>query len=133
MAALTKPRLFLQNAGLNFTDPVAAGVLIYEGALVVLSAAGFAQPGFESTDVTVRGIALTGADNSAGMDGSHIVMVRKGTFALNSDGSITRSDIGKPAYIVDDQTVSNSDGGGTRSVAGQIVNVDDDGVWVNIQ
>jgi hypothetical protein len=36
------------------------------------------------------------------------------------------------AYVVDDETVANSDGTGTRSGLGQIVDLDDDGVWVTI-
>ena len=45
---------------------------------------------------------------------------------------ITQAEIGDACYIVDDETVAKTSGGNTRSVAGEIVDVDDDGVWVDI-
>ena len=55
----------------------------------------------------------------------------RGTFCfVNSGGGteITRAHIGENAYAVDDQTVANA---GT-CVAGEILDVDDGGVWVRI-
>ena len=43
---------------------------------------------------------------------------------------ITAADIDASAYIVDDETVAKTDGGGTRSIAGTIKQVDAAGVWI---
>ena len=40
--------------------------------------------------------------------------------------------MGSDCYIVDDQTVAKTNGTNTRSVAGKIIAVDADGVWVKI-
>ena len=45
---------------------------------------------------------------------------------------IEGDDIGKTAYIVDDETVALTDGSSSRSAAGTIYDVDDLGVWVEI-
>ena len=61
--------------------------------------------------------------------------MKRGNFCLaNSAGAdeITAADIGKVCYIVDNQTVAKTDGTATRSPAGIVDDVDDAGVWVNI-
>ena len=45
---------------------------------------------------------------------------------------IAQADVGADCYIVDDQTVAKTNGTNTRSVAGKIIAVDADGVWVKI-
>ena len=46
---------------------------------------------------------------------------------------ITTADIGADCYVVDDQTVAKTNGGGQRSVAGKIFDVDAQGVWVDLR
>jgi hypothetical protein len=61
------------------------------------------------------------------------VRIRRGvlSFANSAAGDlITRADIGKSAYVVDDQTVAKTSGSATRSIAGIIRDVDAQGVWV---
>lgn len=135
MAALTRDRNTPQRApvlALDFVDPVAAGVKIHAGALVVLDASGHAAPATAATGLTARGVAQEQVDNTAGGAGDATVRVRAGIWRLDHDGTIGRAEIGKTAYLVDDQTVAADDGGGTRSAAGTIVDVDADGVWVRI-
>lgn len=134
MTALTKGRNTPERAGNQFEDPVAASETIYEGALVALDASGNAVPGSTVTTLTARGRALEQADNAAGAAGDINVKVEAGVFRFVNDGSdtIDRTHIGGTAYIVDDQTVAATDGTGTRSEAGRIVQVDDDGVWVAV-
>jgi len=114
--------------------PVKASSLIYAGALVALDAAGWAQPGATATGLAAAGRAEERADNSAGANGDLDVTVRRGVFRwANAAGdAVDRSHIGGTAYIVDDQTVSATDGGGAQSAAGQIIDVDSDGVWVDM-
>jgi hypothetical protein len=131
MAALTADRNTPRRDGVQFSRPVAATAHIYAGAIACLSATGYATPGTVATTLKKPGIAQEEVDNSAGADGDLTVLVRHGVFRVANDGTITIADIGNSAYIVDDQTVADNDGTGTRSLAGTIVDVDADGVWVD--
>ena len=132
MTALTEDRNTKRREGEHFSDPVAATKKIYAGSIVVLSATGYAQPGTTALNLVARGIAQEQVDNSAGGDGDLNVESRAGedAYLVANDGSIDRTDIGSDCYIVDDQTVAKTDGGGTRSLCGKIVDVDSAGVWV---
>lgn len=132
MAALNKERntLSLASDGRCFVDPVAAGVVIYAGALVVLDASGNAKPAVTATGLKGRGRAKETVDNSTGAAGDVAVPVERGVFCFANDGNVTRAHIGGAAYAVDDQTVAPADGGGTRSAVGTIRTVDALGVWV---
>ena len=132
MAALTKDRNTRRREAVEFNDPVGAGVTIFAGAIIALNATGYAVPGSTALNLTARGIASEQVNNAGGGDGDISVMSMSGgrAFHVGNDGSIDRTDIGGLAYIVDDQTVAATDGGGTRSVAGTIVDVDASGVWV---
>lgn len=132
MVALTKDRNTAQRQGDEFNHPVAAAKKIHAGSLVVLDAARNAAPGLVATGLVAAGRAQETVDNSAGSAGDKTVQVRKGTFSFANDGTIAQVDIGGTAYIVDDQTVADNNGTSTRSAAGEIVDVDADGVWVKI-
>ncbi len=130
MVALTKDRGTRVRTGEYLDEPVAAGKKIFAGAIVVLSATGYAEPGATAVGLLARGRAEEQVDNTAGVDGAVSIRVRRGIFQYANDGSITRANITGTAYIVDDQTVAATDGTATRSAAGEIVDVDADGVWV---
>lgn len=134
MTALTNDRNTRFRQGNQVHDPAAAGVVIYEGALVCLDAAGNAVPGSTAADLTARGVAGTRVDNSDGVAGDKSVASGRGIYHFaNSDADpVDRADIGSTAYIVDDQTVAATDGTSTRSAAGKIVDLDEAGVWVEI-
>ena len=135
MAALAAPRPTPKRNGDRFSRSVAAGETVYQGALVALSATGFAIAAATAADITADGMAVETADNADGADGDRTVTVERGVFQFaNSAGAdeIGAADIGATAYIVDDQTVALTDGGGTRSAAGKIEDVDALGVWVAI-
>jgi hypothetical protein len=115
---------------------VAGTKKIYAGSLVARDASGYATPGATATTILGMGRAEALVDNSSGSDGDLSVDVRKGVFKFaNSAGGdeITIADIGSNCYIVDDQTVAKTDGTSTRSVAGKVVDVDSDGVWVKFE
>ena len=132
MVALTQDRDTPRRAGEDFQHPVATGVRIYAGAIVMLNATGYATPGAVATGLVPAGVAQEQVDNVNGADGDVNVAVRRGVFRFVNDGTVSRTDIGGTAYVVDDQTVANNDGTGTRSALGTIVDVDADGVWVQI-
>ena len=134
MAALTKDRKTQRREGAINNDPVAAATTIYYGSIVVLNAAGYAAPGTTATGLTARGVAQEQVDNSAGANGDKTIDSEPGIHYFANDGTdtITRAHIGGTAYIVDDQTVASNDGTGTRSAAGEIKDVDSNGVWVQV-
>lgn len=135
MAALTEARLTLKRDGKTFARGIAAGKVIYEGALVCLSATGFATPGATATTLTADGLALSSVDNTDGADGDKIVEIERGVFRFDNSAAadaITAAEIGDTAYIVDDQTVAKTNGTNTRSAAGEIVDVDALGVWIKV-
>lgn len=112
---------------------VAAAAEIFQGALVVANATGYAAPGSEATDLTYLGRADEHVDNTDGADGDKTVKVRRGVafrFANSDADPVTQASLGKVAYIVDDETVAGTDGTDTRSAAGIVVSIDDAGVWI---
>lgn len=133
MAALNKDRNTPERTGDLLSLAVAGTKKIYAGALVALTAAGYATPGATSATLVGVGRAEEQVDNTNGADGDVSVRVRTGAFRwANSAGGdeITIASIGDACYMVDDQTVAKTDGGGTRSKAGIVADVDAQGVWV---
>ncbi|MGH7027372.1 hypothetical protein [Brevundimonas sp.] len=145
--ALTKPRKIVSLAGAGlFRVPIAAGVTIIQSGLVIL-AAGKARPGREgqgadnaakaadaATYVAV-GIAQS-TEKGGAADGDVSVMVdRSRPYAFKNSAAgdaITAADIGKAAYIVDDDTVAKTSPNSTRAKAGAIEDVTAEGVFVSI-
>lgn len=133
--ALAQDRMTRRRAGDRFNDPVAAAKTIYTGALVVLDASGNAAPGSTATGLKARGLCIERADNASGGAGDISVDTETGVFCFansTSTDEIDRTHIGDTAYIVDDETVAATDGSASRSAAGEVVDVDDAGVWVRI-
>lgn len=133
--ALTQDRLIKRRDGIKFNDPVAAATVIFAGALVCLDASGNAVPGSTATTLTARGVAQEQVNNGSGSAGDLTVESRTGVFNFvnsTSTDEITRAEIGDNCYIVDDATVAKTDGSSARSVAGEVVDVNDDGVWVKV-
>lgn len=133
MTALTKDRNTPARAGDVFHPLVKAAALIHAGAFVCLDANGWAVPASTALGLVPIGRAGERADNSDGLDGDIRVKVLRGVFRWENSAAgdaITQASIGDAAYLVDDQTVAKTDGGGTRSRAGSIIDVDDQGVWV---
>lgn len=126
MAALTQDRPTPEREGRLVSDPLAANAVVFAGALYVLDAAGNATPATAAAANPVRAVALARASQPHGdqrVDGA------LGVFRFDNDGdSITRADIGRNAFVVDDQTVAKT---GTAK-AGVVVDVDEAGVWVRI-
>lgn len=112
--------------------PQKAATKIWAGSLVV-GDAGYAAPGRTALALTALGRARKTSDNTTGASGDQNVPVESGTFKWNNSGGgdlIAQADVDATCYIVDDQTVAKTNGGGTRSAAGIIMGVDSDGVWV---
>ena len=130
--ALTQDRATARRANVDNYDPVATGKQIFAGAIVMLDTAGNATPGATALNLIPRGVAQEHINNSAGAAGALSVSTMRGTFRFINDGSVSRTDIGSPAYVVDDETVANTDGTNTRSALGKITDVDAIGVCVEV-
>lgn len=112
--------------------PVAANVRIFKGSLVALDA-GYAKPGAVATGRVAVGRAEDTINNLGGGTGAKTVVVKPGCFRwANSAGNdgIAQTDVGADCYIVDDQTVAKTSGTATRSIAGKVLAIDANGVWV---
>jgi hypothetical protein len=109
-----------------------AAVKIWKGSLVAVNATGYATPAATTAGLVVLGRAEDTVDNSAGAAGDLNINVRRGVFRFtnsSSTGALTQADVGKVCYVVDDVTVSRLDAG-TRPIAGKVIAVDSNGVWV---
>lgn len=112
---------------------VAAAQLIFAGAIVCRNAAGFLVKGAAATGLVAVGRAEHRADNSAGADGDIQLRYQPGVFRYANSAAgdlITVADIGLACFVVDDQTVAKTHATNTRSKAGVVEMIDDQGVWV---
>lgn len=134
MTALSTARNTPERAGDVLGFPVKAAVKAIQGGIAVLNG-GYAAPGTTATGLVAVGRFEETVDNTAGSNGDVSAQVKRGTFkfANSSAGDlIAQADVGADCYIVDDQTVAKTSATNTRSVAGKVVAVDADGVWVKI-
>lgn len=133
MPALTENRNTPEAIGRIRNGRVAAAATIFAGAMVMRNAAGDLLPGATATGLIGVGRAEVYVDNATGAAGDKMADVVAGTFRYaNSAGAdeITGADIGQLVYAVDDQTVARTDGTASRSPAGHVEMIDDQGVWV---
>ena len=111
--------------------PVAASTQIYKGGLVALDASGNLVPGSTATTLTAVGVALQNVDNTSGAAGDLRCETSTApaafTSATGGGDDIDGADIGATCYIVDDEEVALTDGGSTRSVAGTVFDIGDNG------
>lgn len=134
MVAMTGERQVKSRRGEQFSRPMAAGARILQGAIVCLSV-GVATKGVTALNLVADGVALETVDNTGGAAGAKRIEVQPGFqyFANSTAGDlIALVDAGNDCFIVDDQTVAKTNGGGTRSRAGKVHDVDINGVLVNI-
>ncbi len=134
MVALNKGRVgTLARSGDMRELPVKGGVHLFIGALAAVNAAGLVVPMTAALNLRGLGRVEADADNTNGADGAIRARVGAGIFRFGNSAAgdlITAADIGKDCFGVDDQTVAKTDGGGTRSIAGRIFDVDPAGVFV---
>ncbi len=125
MAALTADRNTKRREG----DMVSleAARTIFAGGMVAVDAGGKAVPAAAAGTVCV-GVAR----HQAGA--GETVLARRGVYNFADaadDAALTRADIGSTVYVADDQTVKKKNSG-ADAVAGIVMDVDADGVWVKI-
>jgi hypothetical protein len=107
------------------TFPIAATTTIYKGSLVGEDSSGRAIPATVLASCPrVLGRASATYNNATGSAAAYNVEVEYGVFEWTNStagDAIAADDIGKLAYAVDDQTVALTSNGGTRPIAGLIV------------
>lgn len=133
MVALTAPRNTPAAITKDRSVPLAANGKIWQGSIVQISATGFAVPATATAAHVAIGRAEETVDNTGGANGAKRIKVRRGTFRFANSAAgdaIAATEIGKPCYVVDDQTVAKTNNGGARPIAGTVFDVDAQGVWV---
>lgn len=111
----------------------AAAVKLLQGVLWARNGSGYITNASDATGLKVVGIGAEEVDNSAGSAGDLDCALETGIFKLVNDGSnpVTDAHIGLACFVVDNQTVASV--AGTYSVvAGRVIKVDSDGVWVAV-
>ncbi len=131
--ALTKGRNTPYRIADKVSLPVAEGKRIYEGSIVVVNAAGYAEPATKAEDLIAAGRAETYSDNTEGAAGDASVVVKRGCFLFDnsSTAAVTQAHVLKDCYIEDDETVTSASA--ETSKAGKVLAVDSEGVWVEIR
>ena len=110
--------------------PVKGGAELTEATMAAINSDGYAVEATASAGLLIAGCVQRYCDNRNGADGEQTVSVKRGTYVWGHDGSFTERDIVKMWYIKDEKTVTITADG--SSVAGIILEVDDDGVAVDM-
>lgn len=147
MVALTKGRKTARMAGGGLRNlPVAAAAVCFTGGLAI-AAAGYARAAREGQGAdntakaadaaTYRAVGIFLSDVTGGAaNGDKRVDIQEGVFPFANSAAgdaLTQADLGKPCYIVDDQTVAKTSPNATRAVAGIVQEIDASGqVWVDV-
>lgn len=128
MAEINTP----QKDGIDCSYKVAAGEKIERGHAVALNADGFAIQLVAGADIKFVGRCEATVDNTDGDDGDEFVVARrrKAFFWSPKTGvTFAQSDVGQSAYFATSSTVDKV-ATGDQPIAGEIIAVESDGVWV---
>lgn len=96
-----------RGIGRVFHFPVAANVTIYKGALVRMSAGGFAEPAAAGAGGPVVGVAIEKVVNGA-VAGAVNIRVDADCEFLFAASSITQAMVGTAMLVIDDNTVDET-------------------------
>jgi len=125
MAALTDNRDTIERDGVFVSATVATGETIYAGALVSIDSSGEAVAASDTASTSCVGRAETSA--AAG----ETVTIKRGVFQYENGDTFVKADIGLLTYVSDDQTVARVATTTNDIVAGRLIDVDSDGVWID--
>jgi len=120
---------------LGFAIGLAANAVIYKGSLVAINQAGNLVPASADASLHVVGMSDDEKDNTGGSAGDLSIAPRRGVYYLansSSTDAVTDADIGRPCFVVDDNTVARTSNGGARPIAGIVEGVDGFGVAVSV-
>lgn len=119
--AVTANQVIDVQDGTRRSFPVAASTRIYQGTLVFLTAAGFADDDTATGVNGFCGIAVNEADNTSGSAGDiQVEVYTEGDFVLTGAGTYTQANVGDVVYG-DDNYVINVAIGSTSVPIGRAV------------
>jgi hypothetical protein len=128
-----------RDPGMCFPHPMAANVQIFAGTLVCANADGHATPGVADPALVVIGCSQEHEDNRGGLATQKGILVRLGCYAFDHDSSVVGGMTGKDVYLLDDHTVTGTDGSdaatstpATRQRAGVLRQLHDGQAWVEL-
>ena len=105
---------------------------LYAGTMVTrLTASGNLVPAGTAS----AGVAVGVAEDTVTGDGVKTCEYSRGCYQFKNSASgdlIAAGDIGNTCYVVDNETVAKTDNSAARKAAGKIVDVDANGVWVEV-
>ena len=106
--------------------------VIYRGSLVAVNSSQLVVPASDATGLKVIGRAEKRQDNTGtSYVATRAIEVKRGIFRWANGGSFTDAHIGDLAFVSDDQTVCAAASATYDIIAGVIIDVDADGVWVD--
>lgn len=110
MAALTDTKEINEKASRMINYPVAAGAVIYRGALCKIQADGYLAPCAAEAGAFFAGVASETVDNTGGANGDlGCDVLTDGLHQITGSG-FAQADVKDPVYASDDQTVSKVQG-----------------------
>lgn len=137
MAALSAARMTDERGGAatlkRWKIPLKASTKVYAGSLCAIDT-GFLVPWSAATGLKKAGRACATYDNSAGADGAVIGEVEQGCFGWDigaSADALAQADVGNTVYGLDDHTVGKTDGTGTRSACGVLMEIENSQAFVS--
>lgn len=116
---------------------IAATTTVWNGSLTAANANGELRPAADVANITVVGVAQRKMVNTTGAAAKCVppAKVAAGCFKFATTGAnaLTAADIGKNAYVLDDQTVVRQAGTVNNIVAGVVDSIDPDGgIWIKV-
>lgn len=121
MAALTADRDTKRREGKWAEYKVKGTTKIYAGSQVCLSALGYAIPATDTAGLVYVGVSRDYVDNLLGSDGDKYVRVWNGDRVEMTIVGAAITDVGRPVWIVDDQTVGFVKGNVLAGIIGEYV------------
>jgi hypothetical protein len=106
--------------------PMAAVAIVLGEVVTVILGTGYATNGVAALTHRVLGVATKSVDNSAGAAGDKTVPYEVGVFRFANADSIAQADVGKTAYLVDNNTAAKLNTG-ARPVLGTIIGLHSSG------
>lgn len=114
--------------------PVAAATKVEAGNIGAVNASGYLVHASDTAGLTVVGVIQETVDNSTGANGDLSANVMRGkSFHFDNDGTnaLDQADVGGDCYVSDSETVQ-TDAAINDIVAGKLMSIEADGVYVYI-
>lgn len=137
MAALAADRVTKSKGKLRRQRYPMGDDIIYAGGMVCINQSGYAVAASDTAGLSdVVGVSVATFDNAGGANGAIDCIVEYGgAFLVDAAASLTQVDVGRDAYVSDDQTLADYAAATNKIRAGRVLEFVDetqDKVWVNI-